>query len=103
MGCDLALHLLKQGVYNQEGDIVILVSTGLHVLKVYVCILIAQCAYLGQLMKFRQALVGKVAVLIDERDQREIDKRVDEEVDEEVDGPRTVNLSQQVSLALLVS
>lgn len=51
-------------------------------------------------MKSRQALAGKVAVLIDERDQREIDKRVDEEEEEVVegaDGPRMVNLSQQVS------
>lgn len=55
-----------------------------------------QCAYLGQLMKFRQALAGQVTVLIDERDQREIDKRLDDEVEEEGDGPRQVNLSQQV-------
>lgn len=26
MGCDLALHFLRQGKYDQEGDIVILVS-----------------------------------------------------------------------------
>jgi hypothetical protein len=26
MGCELGLHLLKQGIYNKEGDIVILVS-----------------------------------------------------------------------------
>lgn len=40
-------------------------------------------------------------MLVDERDQREIDKRVDEEAEEEEDtGPREVNLSQQVPLSV---
>lgn len=47
-------------------------------------------------MKFRQALAGRVTVLVDERDQREIDKRADQEEVEEELGPRAVNLSQQV-------
>ncbi|KAF5326320.1 hypothetical protein D9611_000022 [Ephemerocybe angulata] len=60
---DLVLYLLRQGCYSQEGDIVVL------------------CAYLGQLAKVRDALSDLVAVVIDERDQTELDDR-EEEVDE---------------------
>ncbi|KAH9895168.1 P-loop containing nucleoside triphosphate hydrolase protein [Cubamyces lactineus] len=54
---DLVLYLLRQGTYSSEGDIVVL------------------CAYLGQLARLREALSGEVAVVIDERDQAELDDR----------------------------
>ncbi|KAJ2931227.1 hypothetical protein H1R20_g5802, partial [Candolleomyces eurysporus] len=60
---DLVLYLLRQGCYSQDGDIVVL------------------CAYLGQLAKVRDALHSLVAVVIDERDQKELADR-EEEVDE---------------------
>ncbi|KAI0332312.1 P-loop containing nucleoside triphosphate hydrolase protein [Cubamyces sp. BRFM 1775] len=57
---DLVLYLLRQGPYSSEGDIVVL------------------CAYLGQLARLREALSGEVAVVIDERDQVELDDRAAE-------------------------
>ncbi|RXW21902.1 hypothetical protein EST38_g3950 [Candolleomyces aberdarensis] len=60
---DLVLYLLRQGCYSQDGDIVVL------------------CAYLGQLAKVRDALHSLVAVVIDERDQKELADR-EEEADE---------------------
>ncbi|KAJ8489534.1 hypothetical protein ONZ51_g2873 [Trametes cubensis] len=57
---DLVLYLLRQGLYSSEGDIVVL------------------CAYLGQLARLREALSGEVAVVIDERDQAELDDRAAE-------------------------
>ncbi|KAJ3544380.1 hypothetical protein NM688_g5751 [Phlebia brevispora] len=54
---DLVMYLLRQGPYGGEGDIVVL------------------CAYLGQLARMRDALADKVAVVIDERDQRELADR----------------------------
>ncbi|KAH0839427.1 hypothetical protein J3R83DRAFT_202 [Lanmaoa asiatica] len=47
----------RQGCYSAEGDIVVL------------------CAYLGQLARLRDALGGEVAVVIDERDQADLDDR----------------------------
>lgn len=49
MGCDLVMHLLKQGVYNKEGDIVILVSR----LTIERDQADHQCAYLGYVSKPR--------------------------------------------------
>lgn len=43
-------YYYSQGCYSEEGDIVVL------------------CAYLGQLLKVRDALSGEVAVVIDDRD-----------------------------------
>lgn len=55
MICDLVFYFMKQGVYNQSGDIAVL------------------CAYLGQLQKVRAALRNqKVAVTLDERDAEEL-------------------------------
>ncbi|KAI9456882.1 hypothetical protein HD554DRAFT_1839076 [Boletus coccyginus] len=54
---DLVLYLLRQGCYSAEGDIVVL------------------CAYLGQLARLRDALAGEVAVVIDERDQADLNDR----------------------------
>ncbi|RPD78076.1 hypothetical protein L226DRAFT_610074 [Lentinus tigrinus ALCF2SS1-7] len=54
---DLVLYLLRQGPYSAEGDIVVL------------------CAYLGQLSRLRDALSNEVAVVLDERDQAELDDR----------------------------
>ncbi|KAI0812709.1 P-loop containing nucleoside triphosphate hydrolase protein [Irpex lacteus] len=64
---DLVMYLLRQGPYSEEGDIVVL------------------CAYLGQLARMRDALSNKVAVVIDERDQRDLADREAEH--EEVIGP----------------
>lgn len=47
----------RQGLYSAEGDIVVL------------------CAYLGQLARVRDALAQEVAVVLDERDQAELDDR----------------------------
>jgi hypothetical protein len=55
------IHAFSQGCYSQEGDIVVL------------------CAYLGQLMKVRDALSQEVAVVIDERDQAALDDQDGEE------------------------
>lgn len=57
------LIITRQGPYGSEGDIVVL------------------CAYLGQLARMRDALSDKVAVVIDERDQRELNDREAEEDD----------------------
>ncbi|OCH91424.1 P-loop containing nucleoside triphosphate hydrolase protein [Obba rivulosa] len=54
---DLVKYLLRQGTYSAEGDIVVL------------------CAYLGQLSRLRDALSNEVVVIIDERDQAELDDR----------------------------
>ena len=47
----------RQGPYSAEGDIVVL------------------CAYLGQLSRLRDALSNEVAVVLDERDQADLDDR----------------------------
>ncbi|KZT72216.1 P-loop containing nucleoside triphosphate hydrolase protein [Daedalea quercina L-15889] len=62
---DLVVYLLRQGPYSAEGDIVVL------------------CAYLGQLARVRDALASEVVVVIDERDQRELDDREGEESGDE--------------------
>ncbi|EMD37515.1 hypothetical protein CERSUDRAFT_114154 [Gelatoporia subvermispora B] len=54
---DLVKYMLRQGPYSAEGDIVVL------------------CAYLGQLARMRDALSDEVVVIIDERDQAELDDR----------------------------
>ena len=52
MIADLVAYLLRQGVYNNQGDIAVL------------------CAYLGQLQKVRTELRSlKVTVAVDERDE----------------------------------
>ncbi|KAF7376292.1 hypothetical protein MSAN_00044600 [Mycena sanguinolenta] len=60
---DLVLHLLRQGCYSEEGDIVVL------------------CAYLGQLARVRDALRNEVAVVIDGLDKENL-----AEQEEELDG-----------------
>lgn len=64
---DLVLYFLRQGVYNNAGDIAVL------------------CAYLGQLQKVRAALRDiKIAVSIDERDQDELARQgIEEEAEYE--------------------
>jgi hypothetical protein len=48
MAKNLALYFLKQGKYNTEGDIVILVSRGLaQTITSNMTIAYNQCAYLG--------------------------------------------------------
>ncbi|KAL1409923.1 hypothetical protein Q8F55_003922 [Vanrija albida] len=63
MACDLALYLLKQGPYSEEGDIVIL------------------CGYLGQLMEVRELLRNKVVVVIGEKDKDQLAKLGDDDND----------------------
>ncbi|KAG9309780.1 hypothetical protein JVU11DRAFT_10154 [Chiua virens] len=53
----------RQGCYSSEGDIVVL------------------CAYLGQLVRLRDALGGEVTVVIDERDQVALDDCEAEQAD----------------------
>jgi hypothetical protein len=54
---DLVLYLLKQGPYDDAGDIAVL------------------CAYLGQLQKVRAALRDlKIAVSVDERDEEQLER-----------------------------
>ena len=55
----------RQGPYSGDGDIVVL------------------CAYLGQLARVRDALASEVIVVIDERDQRELDNREGEQSGDE--------------------
>ena len=52
---DLVMYFLRQGEYNNQGDIAVL------------------CAYLGQLQRVRAALWSlKVTVAVDERDEDQI-------------------------------
>ena len=59
------MYLYRQGCYSQEGDIVVL------------------CAYLGQLAKVRDALKDFVPIVIDERDQKELNDKDEEDEDED--------------------
>ena len=122
MACDLALYLLKQGSYSKEGDIVILVrvmtSTSAELTKNDVSAHIWGGSNTGtsravliyhhrQLLKVREALRGRVMVLLDERDQREIDKRGDDMEDEpaelkSVEVGRHVCLISPISSLLLI-
>ena len=55
MVVDLVMYFLRQGVYNEKGDIAVL------------------CAYLGQLQKVRAELQSlKVTVAVDERDEDQL-------------------------------
>lgn len=55
---DLVLYFLRQGEYNNKGDIAVL------------------CAYLGQLQKLRAALRSlKITVAVDERDEAQLVKQ----------------------------
>ena len=52
---DLVMYFLRQGEYNNKGDIAVL------------------CAYLGQLQKLRAALRSlKITVAVDERDEDQL-------------------------------
>jgi len=52
---DMVMYFLRQGVYNNQGDIAVL------------------CAYLGQLQKVRAELRSlKVTVAVDERDETQL-------------------------------
>ncbi|THU97835.1 P-loop containing nucleoside triphosphate hydrolase protein [Dendrothele bispora CBS 962.96] len=57
---EFVLYLVRQG-YSNDGDIVVLVG------------------YLGQLVRVREALAEMVTVVIDERDQKELDDRANDE------------------------
>ena len=64
---DLVIYLLRQGEYNNKGDIAVL------------------CAYLGQLQKLRVALRSlKISVAVDERDE---DQLVKQGLQDEVEVP----------------
>lgn len=52
---DLVMYFLRQGEYNQPGDIAVL------------------CAYLGQLQKVKKALADlQITVAMDERDEEQL-------------------------------
>jgi hypothetical protein len=62
---DLVMHLLRQGEYNNQGDIAVL------------------CAYLGQLQRLRSALRSlKITVAVDERDEDQLVKQGLQDEDE---------------------
>lgn len=62
---DLVMYFLRQGVYNNSGDIAVL------------------CAYLGQLQKVRAELRSlKVTVAVDERDEQQLVKQGLQDEDE---------------------
>jgi hypothetical protein len=62
---DLVMYFLRQGEYNNQGDIAVL------------------CAYLGQLQKVRAALQSlKVIVAVDERDEDQLAKQGLQDEDE---------------------
>ncbi len=75
----------RQGPYSTEGDIVVL------------------CAYLGQLSRLREALSNEVAVVLDERDQAELDDRnaEDEDVTQSRAAFERVKVSRRVSKAFV--
>ncbi|KIO21374.1 hypothetical protein M407DRAFT_80478 [Tulasnella calospora MUT 4182] len=77
---DLVLHLLRQGIYTENGDIVVL------------------CAYLGQLVKLRNALEGEVMTVVGERD---LAKLLDHRDEEDVAGIFD-DAVQQVEISRLV-
>ena len=77
---DLVMHLLRQGEYNNQGDIAVL------------------CAYLGQLQRLRAALRSlKVTVAVDERDE---DQLVRQGLQDEDERPaiEEVTVARHVSL-----
>jgi hypothetical protein len=62
---DLVMHFLRQGEYNNQGDVAVL------------------CAYLGQLQRLRAALRSlKVTVAVDERDEDQLVKQGLQDEDE---------------------
>lgn len=75
-----SFSLSRQGCYSAEGSIVIL------------------CAYLGQLLKVRDALKGEIAVVIGEKDQDALDAYDDgDEKDRDANiGVERVNVTQRV-------
>ncbi|KAK7005664.1 hypothetical protein R3P38DRAFT_3038842 [Favolaschia claudopus] len=78
---DIVLHLLRQGVYSDEGDIVVL------------------CAYLGQLARVRDALGKEVAVIIDGRDKENLAEQEEElEIRDEQTLVERVQVTKRVRL-----
>ncbi|CAE6459342.1 unnamed protein product [Rhizoctonia solani] len=78
---DLVVHLLKQGLYNTPGNIVVL------------------AAYLGQIPKLRQKLQKVVTIVVDERDAELLDQHT---MDQEDTGTvQQVQLSKQVIIRIL--
>ncbi|KAJ7091139.1 hypothetical protein C8R44DRAFT_817142 [Mycena epipterygia] len=79
---DLVLYLLRQGVYSEEGDIVVL------------------CAYLGQLARVRDALGNEVAVIIDGRDKENLAEQEEENLEDHSDDPQIehVQVTKRVRL-----
>jgi len=62
---DLVMYFLRQGEYNNQGDIAVL------------------CAYLGQLQRVRLALRSlKITVAVDERDEDQLVKQGLQDEDE---------------------
>ncbi|CAE6473590.1 unnamed protein product [Rhizoctonia solani] len=78
---DLVLHLLRQGCYNKEGNIVVL------------------AAYLGQIPKIRQKLRDVVTTIVDERDAELLEQHGIE--DEETTTVQEVKVSKHVLIRTL--
>ncbi|KAJ1300333.1 hypothetical protein OPQ81_005154 [Rhizoctonia solani] len=77
----LVLHLLRQGCYNKEGNIVVL------------------AAYLGQIPKIRQKLRDVVTTIVDERDAELLEQHGIE--DEETTTVQEVKVSRHVLIRTL--
>ncbi|KAG8696225.1 hypothetical protein FRC11_000893, partial [Ceratobasidium sp. 423] len=77
----LVLHLLRQGCYNKEGNIVVL------------------AAYLGQIPKIRQKLRDVVTTIVDERDAELLERHGIE--DEETTTVQEVKVSKHVLIRTL--
>ncbi|KIP03937.1 hypothetical protein PHLGIDRAFT_129844 [Phlebiopsis gigantea 11061_1 CR5-6] len=77
---DLVMYFLRQGAYNEPGDIAVL------------------CAYLGQLQKVKQALAElKVTVALDERDEAQLALQ-GADAHEDSTGTMDVSASRRVDL-----
>ncbi|KAJ7217780.1 hypothetical protein GGX14DRAFT_438313 [Mycena pura] len=77
---DLVLHLLRQGCYSEEGDIVVL------------------CAYLGQLARVRDALRSEVAIIIDGRDKEDLAEAEEELEDHDQGHIEHIQVTKRVRL-----
>lgn len=87
----------RQGCYSKEGDIVGTSNDFYTVFSFLDISFTVLCAYLGQLARVRDALAGKVAVVIDERDQVELADQEAEKDDASQGSVDYVKVAQRVS------
>ena len=82
MAVELVMYLLRQGEYNDPGDVAVL------------------CAYLGQLQRVRLALRSlKVTVAVDERDEEQLVKQgLEDEGEDEDEDEDEARLTEEVAV-----